>query len=172
MNSKKEIFEHYYIEAHDDLARYCQAICGNSVDAKDLIHDSVLKAYQTFDRVEKKASFSYYLIAIARGIYLNQQRRLKFWRSWPAREVRQMGSEDNDAETGLQVQELYRALSQLPYKQREAIILSEISGYKIREIAELQQVGISAVKSNIRRGKQKLRAMLTDESIGEKKVKL
>ena len=40
---------------------------------------------------------------------------------------------------------LHEALSRLPENQREAIVLFEISGFSIAEIADLQHAGISAV---------------------------
>jgi RNA polymerase sigma-70 factor (ECF subfamily) len=51
---------------------------------------------------------------------------------------------------------LYLALQQLPEEQRECIILFEISGFSIKEIAQTQQAGESAVKQRLKRGREKL----------------
>jgi RNA polymerase sigma-70 factor, ECF subfamily len=49
------------------------------------------------------------------------------------------------------------ALSTLDAAQREVIVLFEIDGYTIGEIAEMQHASLSAVKSRLSRGRRKLR---------------
>ena len=51
---------------------------------------------------------------------------------------------------------LYKALSRLPEQQREAILLFEISGFSIKEIAVLQESSESAIKQRLSRGRQQL----------------
>jgi RNA polymerase sigma-70 factor (ECF subfamily) len=53
-------------------------------------------------------------------------------------------------------------LARLPLKQREAVILSDVVGYSLQEIAAMQGDGLSAVKQRVARGREKLRQMLTD----------
>jgi len=59
---------------------------------------------------------------------------------------------------------LHRALALLPEAQREALILFEISGFSIKEVAGLQAASISAVKQRLKRGREKLTEILTFES--------
>jgi RNA polymerase sigma-70 factor (ECF subfamily) len=53
------------------------------------------------------------------------------------------------------------ALAQLPIAQKECIILFEISGFKIKEIAEIQSVSEDAVKQRLKRGRERLQEILT-----------
>jgi DNA-directed RNA polymerase specialized sigma24 family protein len=50
-----------------------------------------------------------------------------------------------------------KALSALPEKQREAVVLFEIEGFSIEEVAKMQNAKISAVKSRLARGRARLR---------------
>ncbi len=50
-----------------------------------------------------------------------------------------------------------RALAVLQPVQREAIVLHDIEGFSVDEVAEMQGVTISAVKSRLARGREKLR---------------
>src|SRR5438105_9532823 len=50
-----------------------------------------------------------------------------------------------------------RALAGLDPEQREAVVLHEIEGFSVEEIAEMQGVTSSAVKSRLARGREKLR---------------
>jgi RNA polymerase sigma-70 factor (ECF subfamily) len=57
---------------------------------------------------------------------------------------------------------LDRALARLPEKQREAVILFEISGFSLAEIREIQGGSLSGVKSRIVRGRDNLANLLRD----------
>ena len=50
-----------------------------------------------------------------------------------------------------------KALALLPAVQREAIVLFEMNRFSIAEIAQLQNVSESAVKSRLARGRERLR---------------
>ncbi|MEM9929320.1 MAG: RNA polymerase sigma factor, partial [Bacteroidota bacterium] len=65
-------------------------------------------------------------------------------------------------EVVLDVQILYRALDKLPNRQREAVILYEISGFSMREIAEIQNSSEGAVKMRVSRGRKALKRLLSD----------
>jgi len=54
-------------------------------------------------------------------------------------------------------QRAVRALEGLKPVQREAVVLHEIEGFSVEEIAEMQGVTLSAVKSRLTRGREKLR---------------
>jgi RNA polymerase sigma-70 factor (ECF subfamily) len=49
------------------------------------------------------------------------------------------------------------ALGKLPAVQREAVVLFELEGFSIEEIAAIQRVTASAVKSRLSRGRDRLR---------------
>ncbi len=49
------------------------------------------------------------------------------------------------------------ALATLPAVQREAVVLCDIDGYDLAEVAEMQAVSLSAVKSRLVRGRARLR---------------
>ena len=58
---------------------------------------------------------------------------------------------------------LNNALAQLPYEQREAVLLHLQAGMKFRDIAKSQGVSINTVQSRYRYGLDKLRSLLDGE---------
>ncbi len=58
---------------------------------------------------------------------------------------------------------LSQALAELPYEQREAVVLKIKDGLKLRDIARLQNVSISTVHGRYRYGMDKLRTLLNGE---------
>ena len=68
--------------------------------------------------------------------------------------------ERNAPDATADVDHLYAALAMLPKKQREAIVMSEITGLKLEEVAAIQGSSLSAVKSRVSRGRKKLAKLL------------
>ena len=60
-------------------------------------------------------------------------------------------------------QQVASALDELPYQQREVIILHLHSGLKFKEIANFQQVSVNTIQSRYRYGLNKLRSVLDGE---------
>jgi RNA polymerase sigma-70 factor (ECF subfamily) len=60
-------------------------------------------------------------------------------------------------------QRLNRAIAELPYEQRETVILHLKSEMRFREIAKLQGVSINTAQGRYRYGLDKLRSVLKDE---------
>ena len=58
---------------------------------------------------------------------------------------------------------LSQALAELPYEQREVVVLKVKDGMKLKDIAKLQGVSISTVHGRYRYGLGKLRALLDGE---------
>jgi RNA polymerase sigma-70 factor (ECF subfamily) len=58
---------------------------------------------------------------------------------------------------------LSAALAELPYEQREAIVLKTRQEMKLRDIARLQGVSVSTAHGRYRYGMKKLRALLNGE---------
>jgi RNA polymerase sigma-70 factor, ECF subfamily len=111
--------------------------------------------------VKQPDRFLYFLFGIAANLVKKKQRRRKFWGAFDSPEVDQKAIESG-SERGLLQKELYTALRKLNEKQREAIVLFEINGFTIKEIAVMQGLSESGVKSNLKRGKEQLGRLLTE----------
>jgi RNA polymerase sigma-70 factor (ECF subfamily) len=58
---------------------------------------------------------------------------------------------------------LQRALDRLPFDQRQAVVLSDVYGYRYDEIVEMTGASLGTVKSRIHRGRERLRTLLLEE---------
>ena len=73
---------------------------------------------------------------------------------------------DNPEQCVIEREELMRlrqAISQIPYEQREAVMLHLKGGMKFREIAKLQGLSVSTIHGRYRYGLDKLRSLLNSE---------
>jgi RNA polymerase sigma factor (sigma-70 family) len=62
-----------------------------------------------------------------------------------------------------ELQKLSRAMAQLPYEQKEVIMLHLHSGMMFKQIAKSQQVSINTVQSRYRYALEKLQSLLNSE---------
>ncbi|MGV3540833.1 MAG: RNA polymerase sigma factor [Rufibacter sp.] len=160
---KQQAFLALYEPVHARFARFCQARVFQSSDAKDLISETVLQAYERFDSLKHQEAFLSFLFGIATRILKNKSRRSKFWGIFHSAAAEETHQDNQNAELTTDVRLLYEALAKLPEEQREAIILFEISGFAPKEVQAIQGCSLSAVKSRVVRGKKRLARLLNDQ---------
>lgn len=158
-----------YNPVHGRFERFCRARVYGDMLYQDLMHDTILVAYEKFESLKSKEAFLHFLFGIAIRILANANRKqkpdnLKEHKS----AVLQIADESNRADKNLELEMLYEALAKLPDEQREAIILFEISGFSIAEIADLQRAGVSAVKQRLARGRKQLLELLSEKRLTQK----
>ena len=59
--------------------------------------------------------------------------------------------------------DLWRALAQLPMKQRASVVMADYAGWSHREIAKALDSSVSAVGVHVHRARKRLRELLEDE---------
>ena len=161
-DTKQEEFLSLYEPVHERFERFCRARVYGNMDYRDLINESLLVAYDKLDALRSKEAFLSFLIGISVRILSNNHQKKKEERWSVATEKHKQdftsGVSDPD------VHFLYEGMSHLSNEQRECLILFEISGLNIKEIAKIQKASESAVKQRLKRGRDKLKQILTFES--------
>ncbi len=161
-NEKQRAFLELFKPVEQNLYRYARAMADSYEEAKDLAADTVLAAYEGFESLKHKEAFLSYLFTIASRIAKKKRWRKKFFGVYSEVEANQMPDCSQQSDKNLDIELLYRALGQLPAKQKEALTLFEISGFSLKEIQELQGGSLSSVKSRICRGREKLAQLLNE----------
>jgi RNA polymerase sigma-70 factor, ECF subfamily len=159
---KQQAFMLLYEPCNQRLSSYCRAQCkGNVEDAKDLMSETILKAYEAFERLRNKDVFLYFLFGIACNIQRNRNRRKKFVGEYTDQFANNLHDKGAAPDAGADLHILYDALNRLPAKQCEALVLYEISGFSLKEIQEIQgEQSLSAIKSRVARAREKMASML------------
>jgi RNA polymerase sigma-70 factor, ECF subfamily len=160
---KQEQFMLLYTPVHARLARFVHSMVWHHEDARDIIAETVLKAYEKFEDIEHPEAFLYFLFGIASRLSKRRGRRLKIWASYDNEYAENIIDNSMDASRKLEVEALYKTMKRLPEKQREAISLFHISGFTLLEIQKIQGGSLSGVKSRITRGREMLTRLLIAE---------
>jgi RNA polymerase sigma-70 factor (ECF subfamily) len=163
---KQKAFTDAYQPLHDRLVRFVQSMVYNREDVKDIIGETLLVAYQKFETIRHREALLSYLFTVAsRMVYRLQDKNKQFSYVYDDQQTEQVADQSSNVESRIKVKELYQALDQLPIKQKEAIVLFEISGLSLVEIQEIQGDSLSAVKSRIARARESLKKILEEEIV-------
>jgi RNA polymerase sigma-70 factor (ECF subfamily) len=149
-------------------------LLGDRDEALDLSQEVFLRVFRTIHRFRGQSSLRTWIYRIA----VNQARnRHRFWRRRhradqvsldqhiAAHGEFQCGGEsgpDRMLAQKLLAEQLQRALDQLPFDQRTAIVLREVDGLSYEEIAYSLGVAVGTVKSRLTRARQTLRLELRE----------
>lgn len=135
---------------------------GSAQGGDDLYQEAVLRAFDKIETLNDEARFQGWFFAVMLSVHRSRARRT-FWRRFvsleavfgPGREPPAVNASQEDDYWS--ARRATRALGALDEKQKEAIVLFEIEGFSIEEVASMQNAKISAVKSRLARGRAKLR---------------
>jgi len=161
---KQKIFLELYEACHEPFTRYCSALSYGKLETADLIQDVMLSAYKNFNGITDKEKFLHYLIRAAKNISISHWRKQKNKVELIENHTENLKSKEVPIDTLLEIQFLYKMIHKLPESQKHALILFEISGFSMKEIAEIQSTTVGAVKTKISRGRQYLKQLITKEN--------
>ena len=154
----REVFITHVKREQEALRSFLLALCcGNKSDADDLAQDSLVKAYLSLAGYREEGKFRSWLFKIAYNTFLNHKAGCRTMDSID--EARTLIS-GTAADSSFEHQDLYLALRTLPPKERSAITLFYLNGYSIKEIAAITDASQDAVKQQLSRGRDKLKARL------------
>lgn len=149
-----------YQACHEPFARYCSALAYGRMDVQDLMQDVLLGAFQQFDRIRRKDELLHYLVRAARNRSISHWRTARRNEAITEKQAARLLERGASAETLVDVGILYAALDGLPAAQREALVLFEVSGLPMAEIAVIQGTNENAVKTRVSRARTALRTRL------------
>jgi len=155
---------------HDRALAFARSLTRVAAEGDDVFQDAMLRAYTKLDALREDDAFRPWLYRIVINAHRSRCRRA-FWRRLIP------FADEGDA---AQDEHLYRtegwspgaadanrrarnALAKLAAPVREAIVLFEIEGLGVDEIATLQGATVSAIKSRLARGRERLRELYDDQ---------
>jgi RNA polymerase sigma factor (sigma-70 family) len=165
MSAYRLLYERYATTMYNTALR----ISGNRADAEDILQDSFIDAFAQLRSFENKATFGAWLkqIVVFKSIALLKKRRLSF--ADLEKETEELADENAPDENEIEftVQNIKKAMSQLPDGYRAVLSLYLMEGYDQEEIADIMRISQSTVRTQYKRGKQKLLQILKKEDAHE-----
>jgi RNA polymerase sigma-70 factor, ECF subfamily len=148
-------------QATEAVYRYALSVTRDREVAADIVQDTVVRALERRDQYRGDAPVEHWLIRIAHRLVLDRARRTN--REIVVDEVEDDWRDDAysvDAEAVVERaatrDELLDALVRLPYIYRSAVVLHDMEGWRIADIATLHEISLPAAKQRCRRGRMAL----------------
>lgn len=154
-------FEARLVESSKLAFRVAYSVLRQRQDAEDVAQEAFAKAYRNFRQLRDRERFRAWLVRMTWRLAIDRQRGDR------RRAARELASEPPPAPSAadeVQAREradrLWAAIDALPEKLRVAIVLANIEGHDIAEVAALLDVPAGTVKSRLFLARQRLKEML------------
>ncbi len=140
---------------------------GRGAEVEDLAQETFVRAYRAFPSfdLDGPAKVSTWLLTIATRLALDARKRKRLDTS--ELDEQTGGATGSTPEITLERRELGRALAdaaaRLPDEQRAALVLAELHGLSIAEIAAALDVPENTAKTRLFRAREKMRAELAND---------
>ena len=162
----REALEKIYDKYEIYLITVATALLNNTHDAEDVLHDFFVSFVKSANKIKLQGSIKAYMTTCIANLARNHIKRRKLE---PIALGDSFLTEPITSSTELlaiQKEEtviLNQAMSQLPFEQREILILHLHGNMKFTEIAHLRKTSVNTVRSRYRYGLEKLRKLLNGE---------
>lgn len=152
-----------YMEASRIIDDYGNAILRlaytylhNMADAEDILQDTLIKFMQSHMELDGKEHEKAWLLRVAANLSKN---RIAYNNVREADEI----EDELIAEQREDLSFVWDAVKELPVTYREVVHLYYYEGFSTRDIAEILHMNESTVRSNLKRGRERLRQILKEE---------
>ena len=155
-------FGDYVARRSPALLRAALALTSNRADAEDLLQATLVKAYQSWDRIDDAAALDSYVRRVMANTHISgwRRRRVDEYPTDELPDAAAAGDATGDSDLHDVVQ---RALDRLPRQMRAAVMLRYYDDMTEPEVAAALGVTVGTVKSTVARAVAKLR---TDAELG------
>lgn len=147
------------------LYNYAYRLTGNPDDAHDLVQDVLLRVNRALGSY-RPGSFDGWLWRITRNAFIDDVRRRKRRPTSPLpdepdRMSANASPSPDEVLASIRIgEEIQKALVELPFEFREAVVMCDVVGMSYLEIATAIDVPVGTVRSRIHRGRRLLRERL------------
>jgi RNA polymerase sigma-70 factor (ECF subfamily) len=167
----------------DAVFRFALRLSGSRDVAEDLVQETFLRAYRSWDKYTPGTQCKSWLFTICRNVFLRDRER--------GQRHDEIVSENVDRSSGpfdvvnpvwvkavkadpegeffesIVDEVVLQRIQELPEDYRTAVILSDLEGLPYQEIAEMIGVPVGTVKSRLFRGRRILQSVLYDYAVSE-----
>ena len=147
-----------------ELHRYAARLVGSVIDGEDVVQDAFARAFAGIGALSPETPLRPWLFRIVHNRAIDALRQRRTRRSEPLETAFDLADAGAvDAEEAVLRQEAVRIavarFVELPVPQRSAVILKDVLGETLAEIAALLDLSTDAVKAHLSRGRARLRAL-------------
>jgi RNA polymerase sigma-70 factor (ECF subfamily) len=164
LSAARERFFDLVAELRPLLHRYCSRLLGSAIDGEDVVQETLAKAYYALSLSPEVPPLKPWLLRIAHNTAID------FLRRYDRRFVEPVAQPDeavaaHDEPRPDAVRAALSSFVALPVLQRSSVILKDVLGLSLEEIAQTTGSTVPAVKAALNRGRTTLRAHGAEDAV-------
>lgn len=177
--SLRDDFHQVALPLLDRVYRAALYLTKDKDQAEDLVQETYLRAFSSFNRFEPGTNCRAWLLSILRNLFINRYRQRqrapesidweKVERGYETTIAGEEKSDRQDPETlvfsKLTGDEINKALQELPEEFRTAIILVDIEELSYEEASQAMGCPVGTIRSRLSRGRRLLQVALRDYAL-------
>ena len=145
---------------HTTIYGFCHRMTGSAAVSEDLVQEAFMRALRYRNSFRGDSDFLPWLYRLARNVcydYFEKDSRMPLADTEPPEGISPEPSAADKAELKEEICLLRQALLKLPVERREVLVLSRFEFRSYKEIAELMESTVGAVKVKVHRALNQLR---------------
>ncbi len=155
MNKRQESFEAAFPQLFDQAHRLSLRILGDASSAEDIAAEAMARAWLRWRHLETHLYRDAWVLRVTSNLAFDALRRKR-----PTANESDPHDRTDSIVLNLALSE---ALSKLPRRQREAVVLRHLAGWSERDVAESMGTSAGTVSTHTHRGLAALRRSLGDD---------
>lgn len=163
-DGREDAFECLFLAYYDDLCAFASQYVSSSQDVEDLVQEVFLSVWERRDTLDPQQSIRAYLYKATRNGALKTLNREQRWPT-VQRELQEQslrGHPGNQLEHSEAEEDVWEAIHALPERRREIFLLSRQHELTYAEIAELLDISIKTVETQMGRALRHLEEQLPE----------
>ena len=158
VHSAYETFEDFIGGRESDVFGYLWRLTGDEQTAYDLCQETFLRAWQQFEKIRHYEQPGAWLFRVATNLALNaiERRTMAAGHVIPLREDVQPATEDPAGRIAY-LELIHQTLLRLPARERAVLVLREVEGFSMDEIARALDVSPNSVRMLLSRARAHFR---------------
>jgi RNA polymerase sigma factor (sigma-70 family) len=170
---KQEFFAELLGRHGDKAYHFAYRLTGNEQDARDLVQEAFLRAYERLEAYDPDKPFDAWVGTILHNIFVDGTRRLVHRETVSLDAAKEEGGgtladvlaeESRTVLEQLEIdeadQKVQAALDRVEPEMRTALILCDMEGMSYEEVARVMGCPIGTVRSRLARGRAKVRGLM------------
>ncbi len=154
-----EIFKNTVFCLKDEMYRFAKKFVMSSDEAQDVVQDLMLKFWQKKEELAAYSNLKSYAMKAVKNECLNRLKHHDVKMGFASFQLHR--SETYQFETNNLKEQILNFIKMLPEKQKTVIHLKDVEEYEISEISEILEMEENAVRVNLMRARQKIKAQIT-----------
>jgi RNA polymerase sigma-70 factor (ECF subfamily) len=161
-----QLFRDQLVALIPSLRSFARGLCGWRDMADDMAQEAMVRGWAARASFTPGTNFRAWMFMILRNQFYTTIRKDRRMTSWDPEVAERVLVEAPAQQDAIHVDDVARALQQLPAEQREVLLMIGASGMSYEEAAEVIGCAIGTIKSRLARGRKAL-ALLIDGPEGD-----